>query len=358
MLLKRHTREISIIGFLLALVTAMLIMGGCGASSSDEASTVRVGTVSGSSADAAMFIAVEKGYFDEQGINIEFQPFDSGARMVAPLGNGQMDIASGSMSAGLYNAIAREVELSIVADKARVVPPNGFQALVVRKDLVDSGEFTGYEDLEGLTVAISAVGNANELPLYLMLREGGLDFSDIQLEEIGFAEQVTALENGSIDAGIMIEPSITQALDSGAAVRFAGTDTVFPDQQTSAILYGDQFAQDNPDVARNFMIAYIKGVRDYNDALEDGQLSGPNADEVASILAEYTNIDDPEFYKEIYLHGVDPDGQLNLDSLQEELQFWKDQGHLESDDVTVQEAIDSSYVDAALEELGPHEPSE
>lgn len=337
------------------IIAAMFIALGCGSGEAGQGPVdVRVGTVAGSSADAAMFIAIERGYFEEQGINVDLQPFDSGAGMVAPLGSGQLDVASGSISAGLYNAIARDVDLSIVADKARVTPPNGFQALVVRKELIDSGEFNGYEDLEGLTVAISARGNANERPLNLMLQEAGLDFGDIQLEEIGFAEQIAALENGAIDAGILIEPSVTLAVQNGAAVRFAGTDDVFPNQQTSGILYGSEFTQNDSELAESFMIAYIRGVRDYNDVLRDGQLSGPGAEEVITILTENTNIDDPEFYKEVYLHGVDPNGKSSIESLQADFRYWESQGYIEGD-VSVEEAVDTSFVDAALEELGPYE---
>lgn len=338
---------------------ALLLFGGlgCGGGTSGSgggAVDVSVGTVAGSSADAAIFIALEKGYFEDQGINVSLEPFDSGARMIAPLGSGELDVASGSISAGLYNAIARGVNFSIVADKARAIPPEGHQALAVRKDLVDSGEFTGYEDLEGLTVTIAATGSASEMPLYLMLEEAGLSLNDVQLEELGFAEQISAFENGSIDAGILIEPSMTQAEQNGAAVRYAGTVDVLPNQQSSGILFGDEFAQRDDEVTRGFLLAYIQGVRYYNDALSDGRLSGPNADEIADILVEYTEVADPELYREIYLHGVHPDGELHVENMQRELQYWNEQGYIESD-VAVEEAIDTSFLDAALEELGPYQ---
>ena len=47
------------------------------------------------------------------------------------------------------------------------------------------------------------------------------------------------------------------------------------------------------------MRAYIKAVREYNDALKDGKIAGPNADEVISILTEYTFIKDPQVHREI-----------------------------------------------------------
>ncbi|TMG99217.1 MAG: ABC transporter substrate-binding protein, partial [Betaproteobacteria bacterium] len=99
---------------------------------------VRVGIVNASS-DVGFFVADKKGYFRQEGISVSFTEFDSGARMVAPLGTGQLDVGAGSVSAGLYNAVARGIDIKIVADKGSTPPGYGFQPLLVRKDLVDSG---------------------------------------------------------------------------------------------------------------------------------------------------------------------------------------------------------------------------
>ena len=72
--------------------------------------------------DSGMHLAVEKGYFAEEGLDIESIPFDSAAQMVAPLGAGQLDAGGGSTSAGLFNAINRDLPLKIVADKGSFPP--------------------------------------------------------------------------------------------------------------------------------------------------------------------------------------------------------------------------------------------
>src|SRR5438876_9577947 len=66
---------------------------------------VRVGIVNASS-DVGFFIADKKGYFRQEGISVSFTEFDSGARMVAPLGAGPLDVGAGSVAACLYNAVA------------------------------------------------------------------------------------------------------------------------------------------------------------------------------------------------------------------------------------------------------------
>ncbi|MEN3276897.1 MAG: NitT/TauT family transport system substrate-binding protein, partial [Massilia sp.] len=121
---------------------------------------LRVG-VSGASSDAVFYIAHKKNYFKEEGLTVAFTQFDSAAKMVAPLGNGQLDVGGGSPSAGLYNAVARGIDIKIVADKGSTPPGYGFQPLLVRKDLVDSGRYKTLKDLKGMKIAGSAPGSAS-----------------------------------------------------------------------------------------------------------------------------------------------------------------------------------------------------
>ena len=90
-----------------------------------EAVNVRVGIAQASS-DVGLYLAEKKGYFKAEGLNVTFVPFDSGARMVAPLGAGQLDVGAGSAAAGFYNAVARGIPIKIVADKGSTPPGYGF----------------------------------------------------------------------------------------------------------------------------------------------------------------------------------------------------------------------------------------
>src|SRR5258707_2381890 len=94
--------------------------------------TVRVGMLSQTS-DAGIFIANDRGYLREQGLELESIPFQTAQQMVAPLGAGQLDIGGGATSAALLNAVAREVPIRIVADKGSTPVGFGFQGLLVRK---------------------------------------------------------------------------------------------------------------------------------------------------------------------------------------------------------------------------------
>lgn len=316
--------------------------------------TVNVG-IANTSSDVGFFIADKKGYFRQEGIEAKFIDFQSAAKMIAPLASGQLDVGGGASSAGLYNAVARGIDIKIVADKGSIPPGYGFSSLLVRKDLVDSGKFKDYKDLKGMKVAIGAAGTSTASALNEALKRGGLKYSDVDVVYMGFPQHALAYGNKAIDASITNEPTVTRAVQSGTAVRFAGNDVFYPNQQTAVVLYGGEFIKKNRGLAQKFMRAYIKAVRDYNDALKDGRLAGPNAQEIVSILTEYTSIKDPNVYKAIVPNGCNPDGKVFEASLKKDLQFFKDEGLIQGD-VSVERVLDNSFADAVVAELGPYKP--
>ena len=318
------------------------------------ATEVRIGT-SNSSSDVGFFLADKKGYFKQEGITPTYIAFDSAAKMTAPLGAGQLDVGGGAASAALYNAVARGIAIRIVADKGSTPPGHGFQPLLVRKDLIASGKVKGYADFKGLRVASGSNGIATSVTLNEALKKGGLTLADVTVVNLGYPQHVIALQNKAVDASLTTEPSATLAVTNGIAVRFAGDDEIYPNHQLAVVLYGGNFIKDNPDVAKRFMRAYLRGVRDYNDALKDGKLAGPNATEVIAILNEFTLIKDPAIYRAIVTQGSNPDGRVNEASLQMDLQFFKDQG-LISGNIGVAQVVDNSFVEAAVKDLGPYRP--
>jgi NitT/TauT family transport system substrate-binding protein len=322
-------------------------------SMAQEMVEVRIGTNNVVS-DAPFFIANKKGYFKEQGINIKFVPFDAGPKMIAPLGTGQLDVAAGAISAGLFNAAARGINIKVVADKGSTPPSYDYMPILVRKSLVDAGKVKSFKDLKGLKVAEAAKGGSPGSKLNEALKSAGLGYKDVHHEYLGYPQHVAALMNGAIDASVTTEPSATQAVEKGAAVRFS-SDELYPNQQIAVLLYGGDFISKKPQVAKKFMIAYLKGARFYNDALKDGKFAGPNAAEVITILTQDSNVKDPALYKKMTPNGIHPDGKLNEASLQKDLQFYKEQGYLEGA-VTMEQVVDTSFAGMAVKELGPYQP--
>jgi NitT/TauT family transport system substrate-binding protein len=315
-----------------------------------SAETVRFGVLSAAT-DAGIFIAQDLGYFREQGIEVEMVPFDSAARMVAPLGAGQLDAGGGSHSAGLFNAVARGIELKLVADKGVSSSGHGFQALVFRKDLVDTGRLRGTADLRGQRVALPARGITAEASLERWLRAGGLSVDDVELAELNFAEHGAALGGQSVEAAISIEPFLTFIVERGIGVVHQRSDEFTPGYQLAEVIYSGQFARERAEAGRRFMIAYLEGVRYYNDAFDKGDAA--KRQETINILTRNTTVKDAALYDRMVMPGLAPDGHLNVASLTEDQDYFLASG-LQQQRIDINTLVDHSFADAAVQTLGPY----
>jgi NitT/TauT family transport system substrate-binding protein len=332
----------------LALAAAFGIVGHAGAQEHE----LTVGTI-GASSDAPFFIADAKGYFAEQGLKVTFIRFDSAAKAIPSLGSGEVDVGSGATSSGLYNAVARGIGIKIVSDKARNAKGYGFQAIMARADLIDSGQVKSVKDLKGLKVAMSANGNSENAFMNYALVQAGLTYNDIDPVFLGFPNQIAAYANKAIDASLTVEPTVSELIKLGTAKKLVTADEVFPDYQTAVVFYGPKFMQEQPDNAKKFMVALVKAIRFYDDSLKDGHIAGPNADEVIKILVQYSFIKDPAVHRAIVSQAIDPDGDLNMPSLQMAWQFFKDTKQIDGS-VKVDDVVDLSYAHAAAKLLGPY----
>jgi len=330
---------------------AVLLSASCAPAA---AQTITVGATS-STSDAPIYIADRKGYFRAEGLDVKVVNFRSAADMVAPLGAGQLEAGAGSASAGLYNAVARGIAIKIVADKASSSPGYGGTKILVRKDHVESGRYREPKDLKGMKFAMNAPGVSNTSTLNTLLKAVGLKYSDVETVDMPLPDHVAALRNKSVDASASVEPGPALAVRNGDAVVIKSDDEILPNHQIAVLLFAEDFARKRPDAAKNFMRAYIRAVRFYNGALKDGRLDGPNADEVIAILSDATPIKSRDIYKLITPTGMNPDGRVNKASLAYDLAFYTEQGLVKSA-VHLDDAVDGSFVEAALKELGPYRP--
>src|ERR1700689_2926942 len=176
----------------------------------------------GASSDAPLFIADALGYYAEQGLKVNFIRFDSAAKMIPSLGSGEVDVGSGATSAGLYNAVKRGINIKVVSDKARNAKGYGFQAIMVRTDLMDSGAVKSLKDFKGLKVAMSANGNSENAIMNYALVKNGLSYNDIDQVFLGFPNKIAAYANQGIDASLTVEPTTTEVLKLGTAKKLVG----------------------------------------------------------------------------------------------------------------------------------------
>ncbi|HSZ66663.1 MAG TPA: ABC transporter substrate-binding protein, partial [Xanthobacteraceae bacterium] len=238
-------------------LTVAAVLGFVGRAQAQE---LTIGTI-GASSDAPLFIADALGYYAEQGLKVKFVRFDSAAKMIPSLGSGEVDVGSGATSAGLYNAVKRGINIKVVSDKARNAPGYGFEAILARTDLVDSGQIKSVKDFKGLKVAMSANGNSENAIMNFALVKNGLTYNDIDPVFLGFPNQIAAYANKGIDASLTVEPTTTELLQSGAAKKIVGIDELIPDCQTAVVFYSPKFTEAQPDNAKKFMVALVRAMR-------------------------------------------------------------------------------------------------
>jgi len=314
------------------------------------ADKVAVGT-GGSASDAPFYIAYDKGFFKDEGLDVDLNVLDSGAKVIAPLGTGELDVGSGALSVGFWNALVRGIKFRIVADRGHAQPGYLYQTVFMRKDLVDSGQFKSLKDLKGLRMGFAAQGVTSLSLLNEAAKYAGIKFEDITPVYLSFPQQIAALQNKALDGTLLIEPQATVAVNAGYGVRFMDTNEFYPYQQISVIFFSDKFATQRKDVAEKFMRAWLRGVRSYNDAIKDGKIVG--ADEIVATMAKSFNMN-PVLVREMYSQAVDVTGAVNAAGVQKDLDFFLAQGWV-TGQIKASDVIDMSFAQKASAELGPYQ---
>ena len=290
---------------------------------------------------APMFVAYEKGYFAEEGLNVSLEALPGGSDMVVHTATGEFDAGIGGIGPAYWNAAAQDLPVTIIAPGHMEGSPVA-SPLMISKDACESGEITRIADLKGKKVAVNAPG-ATELWLDTALRTDGLTIADIELEYMAFPDAVAALDSDAIAASIVGEPLATRAENDGIAVRIA-PDFDVQSFQVTAIFASDQFLSDNPEAATGLVTAYLRASRDLTENFNDPVN--------LAIIQKYTDVP-PVLIAESVKPVYQVDGQIDLDSFALLQDFFRDRGLLVYDEnLDPASMIDTQYVDGALERLG------
>jgi len=175
-----------------------------------------------------------------------------------------------------------------------------------------------------------------------------LSLADIKLVTLAYQDINISFANKSVDASVQIEPFVAAAVENKLAVRVAGDDEVYPNQQSAAIFYSPVFIEKHLKEAQGFMNAYVRGLRDYNDAFE----KGIGRDGIIAILAKHTKAD-PKVFQSVAPVGLHPDGMVNVQSLRDDALWYRKHGYLEQAP-NIDAIVDMSYARRAAAKLGPY----
>ncbi|MDP2726093.1 MAG: ABC transporter substrate-binding protein [Dehalococcoidia bacterium] len=310
--------------------------------------TVRFGSP-GLLTDAGVFIAMDKGYFKEQGINMELVPFKTAPDAIPPLATGDLEVTGGSLGAAIFNAYLRGIKLKIVADKSsHPTYQSSAAAVLIRQDLWDAGQIKTPADLKGKKLGSPCTQCVIDYFYRDLLKQGNLTLKDVELVTLGQPDIVIGLTNKALDLGYLVEPFVTTTQDKGIAREWKRHFDVVPGSAGAALVFSESFAK-NQDAARRFMVAYLKAVRDYNDAF----LKNKGKEEVISILIKNTTTKDRPLYDKMIMGGLDPNGALNVQDIARQLDFYMEVGGVK-EKVDLKEIIDTQFVDYAVQKLGKY----
>ncbi len=230
----------------------------CAAQAKEEAVTVELVK---SISQAPYYIALGKGYFEHEGIEIEAGDVRSALDTVPSLATGRLDVSMGTATAGFFNAAHGGFDLRIVAALGVQGPLMATQPLV-RKALWDSGTIRSGKDLKGRKVAINAPGDITEYFLTLILEKYGMELKDVDVTPLAFAEQLVGFKNGAIDAGFLPEPLATTARMGGSVALLEPDTGIGQGTITGFVFYSEKFIHDRPKVALAFLRALIRAARE------------------------------------------------------------------------------------------------
>jgi len=292
---------------------------------------------------APIFVAKEKGYYAAQGLDVTLEPLAGGADLVALTANGELQAGAGGAGPAFWNAIAQDLPIKVVAPGHREGSPVA-TPLMISKESCESGSIRSVADLRGKRVSVNARG-ATEYWLSQALGTGGLTLDDIELQTLAFPEAVTALSAGAIDAAMVGEPLATKAEQDGFAVRLA-RDFPVQDVLPTAIFVNADIAERQPEAIQGLVTAYLQACRD---------LSGPRFNDPTNlaIIEQYTGVP-PELIASAVPPIYAEDGEISSDGLNQLQIFFRERDQLEyDDDIDPETFIDRTFVDAAVETLGP-----
>jgi NitT/TauT family transport system substrate-binding protein len=300
-------------------------------------------------ADVALFIATDRGFFEEQGLVVDWETVRSAADTIPSLSTGQLDAAAGGSSPGLFNAVQRGIAVKIVSDKTRLARGGQGSSFLVRQDLLDSGEVKGVADFRGRSVSVTTVRSSAGAYLYAALRTAGLGLEDVEAIELNPADTLAALANRKIDLAFTFEPMQTLAQQQGLGKPLVWVDEVYPEAISNFLMYSALFGTERPEAARRFMIAHMQGVRYFWDQY----VKGRDVEAVLNIVVNQKAAPSLAAARQMRLSPGDPDGRITPEDFAMDQEIYATLGWIDHP-IDLQGVIDPTFARQAVEALGPY----
>ena len=276
----------------LAAATAVLLLAACGGPSAPGSGPGSGGGTDGDDGGltpvtvgvipivdvAPIYLGVQEGFFEDQGLDVTLELAQGGAAVVPAVVAGEYQFGFSNVTS-LLVASSQGLPLKAVApgNSTTGVPGEDFSAVVVPED----SDVQDAADLAGRTVAVNTLNNIGDTTIRKVVGDAGGDPAAVEFVEMGFPDMPAAVAGGQVDAAWIVEPHLTRALQDGARVvasNFAETD---PDLLIAAYFTSDQQIAADPGTVEAFTAAM-------EESLTYAQ---EHPDETRAVLDTYTEID-------------------------------------------------------------------
>jgi NitT/TauT family transport system substrate-binding protein len=306
--------------------------------------TITIGVVPSVPA-AATYLAVEKGYFKDAGIAVELQNIESSSTAMALLASKRMQVVEGGVAPNYWNAL--DSGLPVVMALERASSPL-YHDVLLRKDLI--GKVKTPADLKGRPVAEVSPGSSALYEVGQVLASAGLDLKDIDVKYISFPQMGLALANGAVDAAFEVPPFGATVIAQGQGVHWLDPEDYIKVLPSSFVGYfaNSDWIKADPDLAKRFFLALVKGGRDYCQAYHHG----PNRAEVVDIMFKYKVAASREQLDQMAWQARSPNGRFNTASILD-LQDWFFKEGIIKAKFPAERLIDAQYAEYAEKTLPP-----
>ena len=306
------------------------------------ADVLKIATVK-STTLGAIYIAIDKGYFKDARIEIEFAPLDSPGLVPPAVVSGSADIGSTGVSAQLY-ALAAQNAVKIFAGQAREHPTFQVNAFILSNAASAAG-LASLDKLAGHSIAISQTGS----PVHYAAAQVTLKHH-IGLDQVHFlplqanGNIVSAVAGGTADTGVVPGTIMAPALAKGDLKLLAWIGDQLQ-WQSSALIASPKTLDERADKVKRFLTALRRGLHDFHDAFTaaDGtRRDGTGAKEALAIMAKY--LDQTPQQLNLAIPWVDPDARLDFADMKHQLDWFEEQNMLKGK-VTLDQVIDRRFAE-------------
>lgn len=311
-----------------------------------EGDKVRVGLLSLVS-HAPSIIADERGYFSDEGLEVEMIMFQAAQPMAVAIAAGDVDFGITAITGGLIS-LSEKGAVKVIGGALHEVPGIEGQKYLASNEAHAAG-LTDLSGVPGKRFGVTTPGSSFHYMASKAAECGGGSASDIQIVPLNAVPAIAAaLKTNQID-GWGVVPNIADPLvAAGDAQQIATVADCIPGYQVTTVFTSTQRIEENPDSVRHFLAAFSKGVDDYNAALVARSTSDEDRAEVVAMIHKYVYTDTPADEVapriEVGAMEISPGAALNIASVEDQLKWFQAEGMV-PDSITMDMLVDAQFVE-------------